>query len=55
MNSGKIVAGRVDGRTGGESKVLQDVLADLKRDVLYKNQRQQFSVLVRDDGSKKNY
>ena len=29
MNSGKIVAGRVDG-TGGESKVLQEVLADLK-------------------------
>ena len=28
MNSGKIVAGR-DG-TGGESKVLQEVLADLK-------------------------
>ena len=30
MNSGKIVAGR-DGWTGGESKVLQEVLADLKR------------------------
>ena len=29
MNSGKIVAGR-DGWTGGESKVLQEVLADLK-------------------------
>ena len=30
MNSGKIVAGR-DGWTGGESKVLQEVLADLKK------------------------
>ena len=30
MYSGKIVAGRVDG-TGGESKVLQEVLADLKK------------------------
>ena len=29
MNSGKIVAGRVDG-TGRKSKVLQEVLADLK-------------------------
>ena len=29
MNSGKIVAGRVDGWTGN-SKVLQEVLADLK-------------------------
>ena len=29
MNSGKIVAGGRDG-TGGESKVLQEVLADLK-------------------------
>ena len=31
MNSGKIVA---DGWTGGESKVLQEVLADLKMEVL---------------------
>ena len=30
MNSGKIVAGGRDG-TGGESKVLQEVLADLKK------------------------
>ena len=30
MNSGKIVAGR-DGWTSGESKVLQEVLADLKK------------------------
>ena len=30
MNSGKIVAGR-DRWTGGESKVLQEVLADLKK------------------------
>ena len=35
MNSGKIVAGRRDGWTGGrvdgDSKVLQEVLADLKK------------------------
>ena len=34
MNSGKIVAGGRDG-TGGESKVLQEVLADLKRTKRY--------------------
>ena len=31
MNSGKIVAGRVDGK----SKVLQEVLADLKIEYVY--------------------
>ena len=45
MNSGKIVAGRVDGWTDGrkeKSKVLQEVLVDLKR----KHQFELFSKVI---------